>query len=104
MRTERFAIVNGDDEKDLFDLAVMRACEVYRLPNRPSNVRPEVDWQMLAKATGQKIRRTLAKPALNEGVIEKAMAMFEDGASNAMVAKEFGVNRSTASRWRKKAR
>lgn len=104
VKTERFAIVNNSKEKDLFDTAVRRACEVYRLPEKPSSVRPEVDWQMLAKATGQKIRNTLAKPALNEGVIEKAAVMFERGASNAIVAKEFGVDRSTASRWRKKAR
>ena len=104
VKTERFAIVNGGKEKDLFDAAVRRACEVYRLPDRPSSVRPDVDWQMLAKATGQKIRNTLAKPALNEGVLDKAAEMFEKGASNAMVADAFGVNRSTASRWRKKAR
>lgn len=104
VRTERFAIVNNEREADLFDAAVRRACEVYRLPDRPSSVRPEVDWQSLAKATGQKIRNTLAKPALNEGTIEKAAKMFEGGASNAMVAKAFGVDRSTASRWRKKAR
>lgn len=104
VKTERYPIVNGDEEKFLFDLAVAKACEVYRLPSSPSSVRPQVDWQMLAKATGQKIRKTLAKPVLNDGTIEKAASMFEAGASNSMVAKAFNVDRSTASRWRKKAR
>lgn len=103
VKTERFPVVNGESDKDLFDLAVIRACEVYRLPMK-SCAKPEVDWQMFAKATGQKIRNTLAKPILNEGTFDEAAEMFEAGASNSMVASRFGVNRSTASRWRKKAR
>jgi hypothetical protein len=104
VRTERYAIVNEQQDKALFELAVIKACQMYRLPNLPPSTTPQVDWEMLAKATGQKIRNTLAKPLLNEGTLERAIAMFEGGASNSLVAKSFGVNRSTASRWRKKAR
>jgi len=104
VRTERYPILAGESEEKLFDIAVMRACDVYRLPKRVSSVRPQVDWQMLAKATGQKLRNTLSKPSMASGVIEEAAYLFESGASNAMVASRFNVNRSTASRWRKKAR
>lgn len=104
VKTERLAIVNGESEKQLFELAVQRACEVYRIPYRKRMATPEIDWSMLAKATGQKIRNTLGKPSMNKGTLEKAAEMFQANASNAMVAKALGVDRSTASRWRKKVR
>tara|TARA_R110002124_G_C8685748_1_gene492532 strand:- start:286 stop:636 length:351 start_codon:yes stop_codon:yes gene_type:complete len=104
VKTERFPVLKDDQETELFERAVLRACQVYRLPVKLTKVKPEVDWEMLAKATGQRIRHTLAKPILNDGTFEKAKEMFEANASDAMVAKAFGVDRSTANRWRKKAR
>lgn len=103
VKTERYPIVGEHSEEELFRLAVVKACEVYRIPVEHLDVTPRVDWEMLAKATGQRVRSRYSKPSLNEGVMQRAMRMFDQGASNSMVAKAMGVDRSTASRWRKKA-
>lgn len=103
VKTLRFPVIDGVDERDLLDQAVQEACRQYRVKYKSDRNLPDVDWSMLAKATGQKIRDKYARPSLNEGTLEKAAKMFKAGASNSMVAKSLGVDRSTASRWRKKA-
>ena len=104
MRTERYSLVGGRSEKDVYDLAVLKAREVYRLEDNLAKVEPRVDWEMLAKTLGEKIRGTYTRPSLNDGVLSIAASMFEAGDSNSLVAKRFGVDSSTASRWRKKTR
>lgn len=104
VRTERYPIVEGESEADLFKLAVAHACQEYRIPVKTPETLPRVDWDMLARATGQTLRSNFSKPSFNPNCLERAAEMFQKGASNSMVAKEFGVDRSTASRWRKKAR
>lgn len=99
VKTLWFPIIGGATEAEVYEEARAASEKAYRIS--PSKTPPNVDWDKLAKQAGVKIRGEYGKPALN-GARERAAALFELGWTDHMVAERIGVNRSTASRWRKK--
>lgn len=104
VKTERYPVVGNEDEIAVYRQAITKAREVYKLGNSLPPVEPKVDWDTLAKSLGKTINKTYTRKSLNNGVLDEVEEMFNKGSSNALVAKAFGVDRSTASRWRKKVR
>lgn len=99
VRTKWFPIVQGVSEEQAFAEASLAAAAAYGM--KPPKVRPRVSWEAMAKSQGVRIRQTYAKPALN-GEMDRAAALFVQGYSPRQVADRIGIDRSTASRWRKK--
>lgn len=99
--TRRFPIVGETTEEEAFRQAAVQAATAYRMP--VAKVMPLVHWGRLASAKGVKIRTDYAKPALN-GALDKALELFSQGYGPSQVAEQMGVDRSTASRWRKRLR
>lgn len=99
VKTRWFPIVEGTTECQAFVDASRLACRVYK--TKPPAARPKIEWERVATAQGVKIRGSYAKPALN-GAMDRAAALFVQGYSPRQVAERIGVDRSTASRWRKK--
>lgn len=99
VRTLWFPIVGEVSERQAFQEANRAAALAYGV--RPSKVQPRVEWGRLARLSGQKVRSSYAKPALN-GAVDRAAALFVQGYSPRQVAEKLRVDRSTASRWRKR--
>lgn len=99
VKTLWFPIIGGKTEAEAYAEAKAASEEAYR--SKVSDLPPEVDWERMARRAGIKIRREYAKPALN-GARERAAALFALGWTDQLVAQRIGVDRSTASRWRKK--
>lgn len=99
VKTMWFPIVGDVTEAEAYSNARRVAEAVYR--TTVSQEVPNVDWQAMARRAGVKIREEYAKPALN-GALDRAAALFELGWNDRMVGERLGVDRSTASRWRKK--
>lgn len=99
VRTLWFPIIGGTTEAQAYAAAKAASEEAYR--SKVAAAPPNVDWQKMAKRAGVKIRSEYAKPALN-GARDRAAALFALGWSDHLVAQRIGVDRSTASRWRKK--
>lgn len=100
VRTERFPICNGVTEDVAYAGAVECARRVY--PSHLVSERmPEVDWESLARAAGEKIRdRYIEYPI--ERSLDKALAMFKAGMGDQTVGTSLGVHRTTAMRWRRR--
>ena len=98
VKTLWFPIIGGVTEEEAYARAKAASEKAYR--SKVSDTPPNVDWERMARRAGVKIRSEYAKPALN-GARERAAALFELGWTDRMVGQRIGVDRSTASRWRK---
>lgn len=101
VRTMRFPIVGNETEESAYRRALQTASMAYRkvLPK----AMPIVNWELMARSKGVKLRNEYAKPALN-GALSEALELFEAGYGLGQVAEQMGVNKSTACRWRQKLR
>jgi len=101
VRTRRFCVVGDVTEESAYRDAMLEASLAYR--TKLPHIMPIVDWEGIARAQGQKLRDSYAKPALN-GAIDEALELFKAGYGIGQVAEQMGVNKSTACRWRQKLR
>lgn len=99
VKTRWFPIVGDTTEDEAFRDANVLAAKVY--DTLPYSAQVRTDWDLLARIEKVKVRTEYAKPALNKGVLERAEALFEMGWTPRQVGERLGVDRSTASRWRK---
>lgn len=98
VKTLWFPIIGATTEAEAYAEAKVASEREYR--GKVSSTPPEVDWEKMARRAGVKIRSEYAKPALN-GAKDRAAALFALGWNDRKVGERIGVDRSTASRWRK---
>lgn len=101
-RSKRFPIAAFGSEEEAFQQAAIEAAVDYRVP--VARTMPIVDWEGMARAEGVTLRDRYAVPSMNVDLEEKALELFREGYSPRQVGEQVGIDRSTASRWRKRFR
>jgi hypothetical protein len=101
-RSKRFPIAAFGSEEEAFQQAAIEAAVAYRIP--VARTMPIVDWGGLARAAGVKPRDRFMVASKNADQEEQALELFRQGYSPRQVGEQVGIDRSTASRWRKRFR
>lgn len=100
--TRRFPVAAFSSEEEAFQAAAIEAAVAYRVP--VARTMPIVDWEGMAMAKGVKLRDRYAVPSMNADLEGRALELFRKGYSPRQVGEQVGIDRSTASRWRKRFR